>query len=79
MEIIPVDHTPLLDTVFEIQVVANDLMEKLKAKVETEDQRNTVAAICMVVETQSEMIRQLVDMQIALVDRTEEIMRDSQA
>jgi len=79
MEIVPVDNLPLLTAVHEVQSVGKDLVEKLQAIAVTDTQKATVDAIRMVIETQSEMINNLVELQIALTDKIERIVKETQS
>jgi len=79
MEFVPVDNMPLLDAVLEIQSVGKDLMAALRANVQTETQKNTIEAICTVIETQGSMINSLVELQIQLTDKIERIVEATQS
>lgn len=78
MDFVPVDNLPLLNAALEIQSVGNDLVQKLQENAHSDTQKNTVDAIRMVIETQSEMIKNLIDLQITLTDKIERIVAATQ-
>lgn len=79
MEFVPVDNLPLLNAALEVQSVGKDLISKLQENAHSDTQKNTVDAIRIVIETQSEMIKQLIDLQITLTDKIERIVEATQS
>lgn len=70
----PIDHTEFLVKIHDTQELAQLLLQRLEENADTEAKQATVERIRLVIELQSTIIKGLVEENLSILDRLEEVI-----